>query len=228
MDLNSENLHSNNLNQSIRSDPSGFSNAHLFSILTTALGEKDYETQLHARRVAGYTKRLARRLGFAPQEIQKLAVGGMLHDLGKLALSDQLFNHNKTELSPEMWGEVYSHPLIGAALLEPSYGKGTIYDAVLYHHERLDGSGYPFGLKGNQIPISAQIVSVADCFDAITTDRPYQKRKSRYQAFQILNNMAGSFLNGELVALLTEDVLQLGLISNSSRLDGISTVPAAI
>lgn len=228
MDLIPGNPHSDNLNQPISSDPLGIDNAHLFSILTAALGEKDYETQLHARRVAGYTNRLARRMGFAPQEIQKLAVGGMLHDLGKLALSDQLFNHSKSELSPEMWDEVYNHPLIGAALLEPSYGKGTIYDAVLYHHERLDGSGYPFGLEGDQIPVSAQIVSVADCFDAITTDRPYQKRKSHSQAFHILNNMSGSYLNGELVALLIEDVLELGVIPISSGLDGISTRPITL
>lgn len=213
MDLNSESPHSDNLNQTIYPQALGSGDIPLFSILTAALGEKDYNTQLHAQRVAGYARRLAQRLGFGPKDVQEIEMGGMLHDMGKLALSDQVLRHRKTELTTEMWGEVYSHPLIGAAMIESSYGQGTIYDAVLYHHERLDGSGYPFGLKGDQIPISAQIVSVADCFDAITTDRPYQKRKSHSQAFHILKTMSDSFLNNDLVALLIEDIRQLGMIS---------------
>jgi HD-GYP domain-containing protein (c-di-GMP phosphodiesterase class II) len=217
VDLNLEIAKTDNLSQLFYPGAPDFGDARLFSILTAALGEKDVATQLHARRVAGYTERLARRVGFTPKEVQELAMGGMLHDLGKLALSDQVLSHRKTELTAEMWGEVYSHPLIGGALIERSYGKGTIHDAVLYHHERLDGSGYPFGLKGDQIPMGAQMVSVTDCFDAITTDRPYQKRKSHAQAFQILNNMAGSFLNDDLVAVFIEDIRNLGVISCFGR-----------
>jgi HD-GYP domain-containing protein (c-di-GMP phosphodiesterase class II) len=228
VDLNSENPHSDNLNQTICLDalvPGDTSLPPLFSILTAALGEKDYNTHLHAQRVAGYARRLAQRLGLGPNDVHEIATGGMLHDMGKLALSDHVLHHSETELTTEMWSEVYSHPLIGAAMIESSYGKGTIYDAVLYHHERLDGSGYPFGLQTDQIPISAQIISVADCFDAITTDRPYQKRKSHAQAFHILNQMSGSFLNNDLVALLIEDVQRLGVISNFSRHGGMNALP---
>ena len=214
---NPEVAKTDNLNKIYYTGTPDLGEARLYSIFTAALGEKDIATQHHAWRVAGYTQRLASRLGLTQQEVQEHAMGGMLHDLGKLALSDRVLSHRETKLTTEMWDEVYSHPLIGAAMIERSYGKGTIHDAVLYHHERLDGSGYPFGLKGDQIPISAQIVSVADCFDAITTDRPYQKRKSHAQAFHILSTLADSYLNCELVALLIEDVLEFGVISQTDR-----------
>ena len=228
MEPNPEVAKTDNLNQFLYRGMPDLGDARLFSIFTAALGEKDIATQHHARRVAGYTERLARRLGLTQQEVQEYATGGMLHDLGKLALSDRVLCHRETELTTEMWDEVYSHPLIGAALIERSYGKGTIHDAVLYHHERLDGSGYPFGLKGNQIPICAQIVSVADCFDAITTDRPYQKRKSHTQAFHILCTQAGSYLNSELVALLIEDVRESGVITQTDRHKNTNARPAAL
>ena len=184
---------------------------YLASVMTAALGKKDYYTHLHGRRVAVYTRRLAHRLGSKNEEVKQIALGGMLHDVGKLALSDQLFSHQHVELTDELWGEVYTHPLIGAAIIENIYGKGIINNAVLYHHERLDGSGYPFGLFDGEIPLSARIVSTADCFDAITSDRPYQKRKSPEQAFRMLEEMAHSALDPELVALLIEDVIELGM-----------------
>ena len=184
---------------------------HLISVMTTALGKKDLYTHLHAQRVSVYARRLAHRLGSRKEDVKQIALGGMLHDVGKLALSDQLFSPQHVELTDELWDEVYTHPLIGAAIIENIYGKGVINDTVLYHHERLDGTGYPFGLCDGQIPLGARIVSTADCFDAITSDRPYQKRKSPDQAFRILEDMAHCALDPELVALLIEDVIELGM-----------------
>jgi HD-GYP domain-containing protein (c-di-GMP phosphodiesterase class II) len=153
-------------------------------------------------------------LELAEEEIHNIALGGMLHDVGKLELNDQLFRNHCKSLSEEMWEEVYSHPLIGAALLDQVHCQNTIFEAVLFHHERMDGSGYPFGFKGEQIPISARIVGVADCFDAITTDRPYQRKKDCTHAFRILNGMAGACLDAELVPHFIEEIIESGIVAS--------------
>ncbi len=180
--------------------------SRMLYIMTAALGERDSYTQAHALRVAAYTQRIALRAGLSQSQVRDITLGGMLHDIGKLALSDRIFSNKRADLSDEMLNEVHSHPLIGAALLRHFNCKGTICDVVLYHHERIDGSGYPFGLRGKEIPLGAKIVSVADCFDAITTDRPYQRRKSRKQALLILDQMAEHHLDADLVALLREEI----------------------
>jgi HD-GYP domain-containing protein (c-di-GMP phosphodiesterase class II) len=188
-----------------------YDNGRILFMMAAALGERDTYTHAHALRVAAYTKRLAQRLEMKDGEVHQLALGGMLHDLGKLALSDHIFSNKQAALSQEMLGEVYSHPLIGAALLRNFGCGGIIAEIVLYHHERIDGSGYPFGIKGKEIPLSARLVSVADCFDAITTDRPYQRRKSREHAFAILGQMAGTSLPRDLVALMIKEVRSNGM-----------------
>ena len=161
--------------------------------------------------MAAYAGRLARRLGLSDREADQVALGGLLHDVGKLALSDPLFSLCKTDLTAAMWNEVFYHPLIGAALLMQTSDEELVHDAVLYHHERLDGSGYPFGLIDG-IPLSAIIVSVADCFDAITTDRPYQQRKSPVRALQILKEMASSLLDADVVDAFIEDITDAGMV----------------
>ncbi len=170
-------------------------------IMASALGLKDKYTHAHAHRVSAYAKRLAVRIGLPMSDVLQITMGGMLHDVGKLALSDSIFSNKKTSLTKEMLLEVRNHPIIGAALLKKVNCMPAISQAVLYHHERIDGSGYPFGLVGEAIPLSAKIVSIADCFDAITTDRPYQKRKNREAAFGVLNGMAGTYLAEDLVPL---------------------------
>lgn len=186
------------------------SNRALYMI-SDALGQKDSYTQAHAQRVAAYAERLAQRMGMPDRQIRQVVMGGMLHDVGKLALSDRIFSSKQAALSDELLGEVQSHPLIGAALLNNVACDAAIVEVVLYHHERMDGSGYPFGLQADQIPISAMLVSVADCFDAITTDRPYQRRKSRAHAFAILKQMAGIALPQDMVALMIEEIQANGM-----------------
>ena len=97
---------------------------------------------------------------------------------------------------------------------------------MLFHHERIDGSGYPFGIKGDAIPLSAKIVSIADCFDAITTDRPYQSRKSRNQAFEVLHESAGTYFSSDLVPLFIQDIQCNGMVfgnnTTRSRFPGMS------
>ena len=141
-------------------------------------------------------------------------MGGMLHDVGKLALSDSILSNRKSDLTDDMLAEVHSHPLIGAALLQNISCKRAISDAVLFHHERIDGCGYPFGIKGEEIPLSARIVSIADCFDAITTNRPYQRRKSCKVARELLTESAGACFDPDLVSLFIEEIQINGMAHN--------------
>jgi putative nucleotidyltransferase with HDIG domain len=170
-------------------------------MMTAALGLKDRYTQDHAERVAVYARRLAMCIGLPEKEVQLITMGGMLHDLGKLALSDRIFSNRTSGLSADMQSEVRRHPLVGAALLKRIQCSRTVYDAVLYHHERLDG-----------IPLSARIVSVADCFDAITTDRPYQQRQTCENAFHLLQEMSGNNLAPDLVAPFIADIRSNGMV----------------
>lgn len=181
-------------------------------LMASALGLKDKYTHGHAQRVATYAKRLAIIAGLPMKEAMQVTMGGMLHDLGKLALSDQIFSHQDSSLTEELLREVRNHPLIGAALVDRAKCSRVIYDAVLYHHERIDGRGYPFGIKGDAIPLSAKIVSIADCFDAITTDRPYQKHKSCEEAIAMLDAESGKSLSRVLVSLFIHDIRCNGMI----------------
>ena len=184
--------------------------------MTYALGLRDKYTHAHAHRVAHYSKRLAIRAGLPMHDVMQVAMGGMLHDVGKLALSDRIFSDQKAAYSQEMLMEVRNHPLIGAYLLKKVSCGRLISDAVLFHHERINGTGYPFGIKGNAIPLSARIVSVADCFDAITTDRPYQKRKSCQAAFSVLESVAGTSLAADLVSLFVDEIRGNGMVHHSA------------
>lgn len=196
-----------------RTSPAKFelNNTRVLFMMAAALGQRDSYTHAHAQRVAAYSRRIALRAHLTGEELLNITLGGMLHDVGKLALSDRIFSNKQASLSKEMRGEVQSHPLIGAELLRQINCNSAIFETVLYHHERIDGSGYPFGIRGEEIPLGAKIVSVADCFDAITTDRPYQRRKTLPHAFVILEEMAATCLEADLVNFLTQEIQARGM-----------------
>lgn len=171
-----------------------------------ALGSKDRYTQGHARRVALYAMRLARKVGLGPEETGNIGIGGMLHDVGKIDWSPRAFGKETLRHCEEMLDEVHRHPGHGVSLLRSMNFLAPVLEYVYCHHERIDGSGYPRGLKADEIPLGAKIIAVADCFDAITTDRPYRKRKKREEAFEILRKMAGDHLCSELVEMFIEDI----------------------
>ena len=181
-------------------------------MMAAALGLKDRYTQGHGQRVAVYSGRIAECLGLTSKEIQMITMGGLLHDIGKLALSDRIFSNRKASLTRDMLWEVHHHPIYGAKLLKRLGCSPTICDVVLYHHERLDGSGYPHSLRDEQIPLGARIVGVADCFDAITTDRPYQRHKSCEEAFNDLGQMAGHALQADIVAAFIHEIRRHGIM----------------
>jgi putative nucleotidyltransferase with HDIG domain len=189
---------------------------HLLSDLSRALGQKDRYTQAHGLRVANYAMRLARRLGFSPQDVRNVGIGGLFHDVGKLGLSDTIFTNREARLSQDLQREVHCHPLIGAALLKDIDFLSPVVDFVLFHHEREDGKGYPFGLSGGEIPPGAKVISIADCFDAVTTDRPYQKRKSIRAAYKILREGCRQFFCTDYVETFIEEIEENGIIQQNS------------
>ncbi|MGA6924787.1 MAG: HD domain-containing phosphohydrolase [Desulfosarcina sp.] len=190
-------------------------NLKTLSDLFVAMGEKDPYTQAHGHRVALYAMRLARRLGFPPDDVRNVGIGGLLHDLGKLALNDRIFTNRETQLPNDLQQEVRCHPLIGAALLKDIDFLKMAVDFVLFHHEREDGKGYPFGLRDKEIPPGAKIVSIADCFDAVTTDRPYQQRQSVASAYEILRQGCRRFFCEAYVEVFIEDIQENGIIRDA-------------
>jgi len=183
--------------------------------ISTALGEKDSYTQAHGHRVAVYAMRLAKRLGLSEEEIRYVAIGGLFHDVGKLALSDRILTNRDAHLSHDLRQEVNCHPLIGAALLKDIAFLQPMVDFVLFHHEREDGNGYPYGLKEAEIPVGAKIISIADCFDAVTTDRPYQKGQSVAAAYAILRQGCHSYFCEAFVEVFIEEIEENGIVPDN-------------
>ena len=161
------------------------------------------------------------RLGLPSEEIGNIGIGGLLHDIGKIGLSDRIFSNKTEQLAGELLAEVRRHPDIGVSLLKGIDSLLPVLDYVHYHHERMDGSGYPCGLKSDEIPLGARIISVVDCFDAITTDRPYQKRKTCAEAFVILRRMANHELCPDLVEAFVADIEENGMIDEEPAEDYI-------
>lgn len=185
------------------------------SEISLALGNKDRYTQAHGHRVALYAMRLARRLGFPPDDIRNAGIGGLFHDVGKLALSDRIFTNRESRLPSDLRQEVRCHPLIGAALIKNIDFLKPAVDFVLFHHEREDGHGYPFGLKAGEIPPGAKIVSIADCFDAVTTDRPYQKGQPAAVAYEILREGCRRYFCEAYVETFIEEIEENGIVADT-------------
>ncbi len=181
------------------------------AMITAALDIKDPYTREHASRVAVYARRLAARIGLNATAVDNIRLGGLLHDIGKIGLSERVLNNTHKQLSGDMLAEVRLHPLMGAAILKDFDLPAAIIDIVQYHHEKMDGSGYPYGLQKYQIPLGAKIIRVADCFDAITTDRPYQQRKTWIEALDILRRICGADLDADLLDAFIADIKENGL-----------------
>ena len=132
-------------------------------------------------------------------------------------MSERILNNTHNRLSRDMLTEVQQHPRIGVAILKNYNFPPAVNDFVLCHHEKMDGSGYPHGLISYQIPLGAKIIRVADCFDAITTDRPYQQRKSWIEALAILRQISGTDLSPVLVAAFIADIKENGMALDQTR-----------
>lgn len=177
--------------------------------LAGAIDAKDHYTKGHTERVTELSFILGRRLAqkdlksITPELLGHLRIAGLLHDIGKIGISESILN-KEGPLNDEERKKIQQHPLVGANIIEPITELEYPALGVKYHHERYDGSGYPEGLKGDQIPIIAAIISVVDAFDAMTTDRPYRRALSREEAVGEIQRMSGKQFNPQLVDAFVE------------------------
>ncbi|OLC20101.1 MAG: hypothetical protein AUG05_06165 [Actinobacteria bacterium 13_1_20CM_2_66_18] len=162
---------------------------------------KDREARAHNLRVARLCVHIGRQLSMSAGELRVLARAGLMHDIGKLGIPDSVLGKHSA-LDESEWSLMRTHPEMGLTLLDRAGQSSREVLAVLYHHERLDGSGYPYGLKAEGIPVEARIVAVADTYDALTSDRPYRKACTEAEARRVLIEEAKTRLDPRAVAAL--------------------------
>lgn len=170
------------------------------SAMARALEARDAYTSGHAERVSEISANISRELGLDQQMVEMIRTAGLLHDIGKIGCSDRIFQSHGAKNPPEVVKEIIGHPGVGADILKHLDFLGEIVDIIHAHHERIDGKGYPRRLAGDDIPLGARIIAVADAFDAMTSDRPYQKARAIGVALEILREDAGSHWDADCVA----------------------------
>lgn len=159
--------------------------------LISVINAKDRYTYGHVERVVVYSRLLADRLGLSEDQKKELIYGAYMHDIGKINISEDILN-KKMPLTNEEWEILKSHPSNGIEIIKPVESLKSIAPLILHHHEKYDGKGYPGRLKGENIPYLARILTVADSFDAMTSNRPYTRRKTYEEAVQELKRCSGT------------------------------------
>jgi putative nucleotidyltransferase with HDIG domain len=166
--------------------------------LALAVDAKDQFTQGHSQKVSGYAVLIAEAMQLSSAEIEEIRLGGMLHDVGKVGIPELILN-KCGPLNPEEWETMKRHVEYGAKLLEPLRGTERVCSMVRHHHEFFDGSGYPQGFAGSQIPLGARIIAIADAYDTITSERTYKKAHTPEEAFLELERCGGAQFDPEIV-----------------------------
>jgi HD-GYP domain-containing protein (c-di-GMP phosphodiesterase class II) len=153
--------------------------------------------------IASIVVAMARSLALTPAEIDRIRVAALLHDVGKVAVPQEILEKPSALTSAE-WRSVVQHPRIGQVILEQAAALKEAVPIILHHHERYSGHGYPFGLRGTDIPLGARIVAIADAYDAMTHDRPYKRAMTHDNAINELRRHAGTQFDPELVTLFCD------------------------
>ena len=152
-----------------------------------AIDAKDQNTNGHSQRVAIYSAEIAKRMGMSDEEQEQIYYMGMLHDIGKIGIPDAILK-KPGKLTEEEMQIIRNHPTIGGEILKDFTAIQGISDGARYHHERYDGSGYPDGLKGDEIPLCAQVVGLVDAYDALVSVRPYKRKLKHEEAIRMIAN----------------------------------------
>jgi putative nucleotidyltransferase with HDIG domain len=177
----------------------------MLSTLSRAIEARDPYTRGHSARVTAIAEAIARRLGWDNERLELLHVGGPLHDVGKLGVSEEVLA-KPGRLDEQELAQIREHPKLGARILLRVAALRGALPYVLYHHERWDGSGYPTGRAGEQIPLEARVLAVADAFDAMTSDRPYRPALDRDEALAEVARCAGTQFDPEIVDAFAEEL----------------------
>ncbi len=183
---------------------------HLRTIeaLALAIEAKDHNTHAHLRRVQTYAVEVGKELGLSDTELEALRAAAVLHDIGKLAVPEHIIS-KPGRLTPEEFEKMKIHPVVGAEILERVQFPCPVVPIVRAHHEKWDGSGYPYGLKGEEIPIGARILSAVDCLDALASDRQYRRALPLEQAMEAVAAEAGRGFDPKVVAILQRRYVEL-------------------
>lgn len=186
----------------------------LISSMKSALYAKSQQTEEHAQRIIEISKAIGVNMDLSDAQLNELALLSTLHDIGKIGISDNILN-KPGKLTPEEWIDMKKHPEIGFRIAMSTPDLVPIAEYILTHHERWDGSGYPQGIKGEEIPLLSRIIAVADAYDAMTADRPYRKALSNEIAIQEIMKNAGTQFDPKIAELFLElygkgDILEIG------------------
>ena len=177
--------------------------------LAKAVKAKDKYTEKHSELMSRIAVELAKCLNLSEEDIETVRLGAMLHDLGKIGINESILL-KPGKLTKEEYELVKQHPQIGAEIVRTVHALKGAIPLILYHHERYNGSGYLKGLKGEEIPIGARIIGIADVYHALRSDRPYRKAYSKEKALEIIKKGAGNQFDPKLVDIF------LNLVKNTS------------
>lgn len=166
--------------------------------LSKEIESRDPYTQRHSERVTKYALEIAKELGLSTEEIEIMEQAALLHDIGKIEIKDMIL-HKPDKLNSEEWGVMKKHPLRGEEIIQPFKLLHIEQTMIRHHHERFDGNGYPDKLKGEEIPIYARILAMADSFEAMISDRPYRSRLSLQEAKKELERCKGTQFDPKVV-----------------------------
>ena len=182
--------------------------------IANALDAKDAYTEGHAERVSAYSAHIAEKLRMSEEEIRNIRFVALFHDIGKIGVPDSVLN-KPGRLSSEEYDQMKQHTVVGGEIIKDLDMIPGVFVGARYHHERYDGTGYPEGLKGAEIPYIARIIAVADAYDAMTTNRIYRNRLTNEQALSELKKGMGTQFDPDAVSALI-DMLQTGTLKNLS------------
>lgn len=196
------------------------STLHLRTIeaLASAIEAKDHTTHAHLRRVRVFATAIGEELGLAGQEIEALQAAAVLHDIGKIAVPEYIVT-KPGRLTPEEFDKMKMHPIVGAEMLGRIRFPYPVAPIVRSHHEKWDGTGYPDGLKGDEIPVGARILAAVDCLDALATDRQYRLAMPLDEAMKIVTSQAGKAFDPQIVAILERRYVELEARSREPQQD---------
>ncbi|UCB43219.1 MAG: PAS domain S-box protein [Dehalococcoidales bacterium] len=166
--------------------------------LAATVDAREYHARNHSKKVSQYAADIATALDYPPEDVERIHTAALLHDIGKVGISDQLLT-KREPLVAEDWELIHAHPNLGVAILQNVDCLKNCLAAVQYHHERYDGTGYPAGLKGDNIPLDARILAIADSYDAMTSPRPYRSALSTDEAVEEVRQGAGTQFDPEVV-----------------------------
>jgi diguanylate cyclase (GGDEF)-like protein/putative nucleotidyltransferase with HDIG domain len=191
-------------------------NMRTIEALALAIEAKDHTTHTHLQRVRTYAVAIAKEIGLSTDEIEALRAAALLHDIGKLAVPEHIIN-KPGRLTPEEFEKMKVHPLVGAEILDRVAFPYPVAPIVRSHHERWDGSGYPAGLTGEEIPVGARILAVVDCLDALASDRQYRPAMPLDRAMDRVKERAGTWFDPKIVEVLERRYIELEQIAQTDE-----------